>query len=701
MGITRLRTPARAVLAVLTVAALAIPILLASPSQAQAFEPSVTPVPHEDLADGQQITVNGSGFEPDQPVSVSQCADVPHDGNPPCDMGDAVEVLADSTGNFSISFTVHNPMTSNVTGLATDCVVVQCYLAGSQNGVTAAHALFFHVGRGNLSGTVRDSNSQPLPGAGVTACLEPDTPSTGCSGFFAPSDDAGNYTIDLPVGTYNVGASLGGVRGPDVQAVVTEDQTTSLDLTVEFGTLSGTVRDSFGDPLPNIAVPICLAPTIPAPGLPGPGSSCTGFTFTNAAGVFTRNLAPGAYNIAAFHGPSGFMTRADATVTVVAGQTTTQNLTLPLGKVSGSVLDAAGQPIPGTVGFGACPAPGTDPSCPGVQFAIADAAGKYTLRLRSGTYNVVGFTNNGGVILSAATSITVETGEVITCNVQMPSTPVCRTSDDDGVPDEVEDNNPNGPDGNNDGFDDSRQANVTSLPNAVDSEYVTIGSPEGSTLADVTAIDPESLPPPPAGTELPAGVFSFEVRGLEAGEAATVDVFLPDGTESDSYLKFQNDVWLEFAGATITGNHVSLVLVDGGAGDGDGVANGVIVDPGAPAVSPFAFSGFFSPVDNLPTLNWVKAGQAVPVKFSLGGDQGLDIFAVGSPRSERIDCESSAPIDGVEETMTAGGSGLSYDATTDTYTYVWKTSKNWAPGTCRQLVLELSDGLHSANFKFK
>lgn len=28
--------------------------------------------------------------------------------------------------------------------------------------------------------------------------------------------------------------------------------------------------------------------------------------------------------------------------------------------------------------------------------------------------------------------------------------------------------------------------------------------------------------------------------------------------------------------------------------------------------------------------------------------------------------------------MSAGGSGLTYDAATDTYTYAWKTSKGWA-----------------------
>ena len=55
--------------------------------------------------------------------------------------------------------------------------------------------------------------------------------------------------------------------------------------------------------------------------------------------------------------------------------------------------------------------------------------------------------------------------------------------------------------------------------------------------------------------------------------------------------------------------------------------------------------------------------------------------------------------DAVEETTTAGSSGLSYDAASDTYTYLWKTSKAWA-GTCRQFNVRLDDGTeHKANFK--
>ncbi len=115
----------------------------------------------------------------------------------------------------------------------------------------------------------------------------------------------------------------------------------------------------------------------------------------------------------------------------------------------------------------------------------------------------------------------------------------------------------------------------------------------------------------------------------------------------------------------------------------------------------YNFAGFFQPVDNLPVFNVVQAGRAIPVKFSLSGFKGLGIFAAGSPSSGPIACNSSDPASDLTETVTAGGSSLSYEPTTDRYIYVWKTDASWA-GTCRQLVVELNDGsIHRANFRFK
>lgn len=114
----------------------------------------------------------------------------------------------------------------------------------------------------------------------------------------------------------------------------------------------------------------------------------------------------------------------------------------------------------------------------------------------------------------------------------------------------------------------------------------------------------------------------------------------------------------------------------------------------------YAISGFLPPVDNPPTVNTLNAGRAVPVKFSLTGDQGLDIFQSGYPSSSSYTCSSSAPTDAIEQTVTAGGSSLSYDPAADQYTYVWKTDKTWA-GTCRVLVVKLKDNTtHTANFQF-
>jgi predicted extracellular nuclease len=113
----------------------------------------------------------------------------------------------------------------------------------------------------------------------------------------------------------------------------------------------------------------------------------------------------------------------------------------------------------------------------------------------------------------------------------------------------------------------------------------------------------------------------------------------------------------------------------------------------------YEFTGFFHPIDNSPTVNSVKAGQAVPIKFSLGGDQGLDIFFDGYPKFEFGSCESSS-TDPVEETLPTSNSGLTYDPATDQYTYVWKTEKGWS-NKCGTLTIVLDDGsIHKILFKF-
>jgi Regulator of Chromosome Condensation (RCC1) repeat protein len=115
----------------------------------------------------------------------------------------------------------------------------------------------------------------------------------------------------------------------------------------------------------------------------------------------------------------------------------------------------------------------------------------------------------------------------------------------------------------------------------------------------------------------------------------------------------------------------------------------------------YPFGGFVGPVDPAPVLNVAKPGSAIPVRFSLGGNRGLAIFASGYPVSQTIGCSASSTTDPIEQTVTAGGSSLSYNATTDEYTYIWKTDKAWV-GTCRILTLRFIDGAeYTALFQFK
>ncbi len=113
------------------------------------------------------------------------------------------------------------------------------------------------------------------------------------------------------------------------------------------------------------------------------------------------------------------------------------------------------------------------------------------------------------------------------------------------------------------------------------------------------------------------------------------------------------------------------------------------------------WSGFLSPVNNPPTLNVAKAGSAIPVKFALGGNRGLNFLIPNSPGSQTVACDTGAPLDTVEQTVTAGTSSLQYDSTSNQYTYIWKTDSSWG-GTCRELTLKFTNGdVRKAEFKFK
>ena len=112
------------------------------------------------------------------------------------------------------------------------------------------------------------------------------------------------------------------------------------------------------------------------------------------------------------------------------------------------------------------------------------------------------------------------------------------------------------------------------------------------------------------------------------------------------------------------------------------------------------FSGFANPIKDAPAFNTITAGREVMIRFGLGGDRGLGIFAASSPSSVAVSCATGTPT-GSPTPLSSTDFELRYQAGPDRYTLRWDTSRAWA-GTCRQLTLALMDGsTHVALFNFR
>jgi hypothetical protein len=93
-------------------------------------------------------------------------------------------------------------------------------------------------------------------------------------------------------------------------------------------------------------------------------------------------------------------------------------------------------------------------------------------------------------------------------------------------------------------------------------------------------VDPGEIPESAGPYEFPYGLMSLNVRLGEKGGKARVEIFLPENPDSQS-LWFKYDPvngWYQYP-VIIEGGRYVLEIYDGGYGDADGIANGVIVDP--------------------------------------------------------------------------------------------------------------------------
>jgi len=189
-----------------------------------------------------------------------------------------------------------------------------------------------------------------------------------------------------------------------------------------------------------------------------------------------------------------------------------------------------------------------------------------------------------------------------------PNTPVLLVSaignasgDNDGISDTIEAAGPNNGDANFDGISDALQDQVTSFLNKND-RYVILETDPGLHLTKVRTIDnpsPFDTPEVVGGTlAFEQGFYSFNIENVAVGGSATLIMTLPEGRTQTNYFKYGlepddnpaqvSQHWYLFdydgqTGAEIQGNRIILHFVDGGRGDSDRQANGVITDPGGPA----------------------------------------------------------------------------------------------------------------------
>ena len=139
------------------------------------------------------------------------------------------------------------------------------------------------------------------------------------------------------------------------------------------------------------------------------------------------------------------------------------------------------------------------------------------------------------------------------------------------------------------------------------------------------------------------------------------------------------------------GSHDFTVVARDGEGNETTVTHSYTVTEPSPPSTPdpgLDFQGFFGPIHD---GSVVHAGDAIPIVFSLGGDQGLDVLAADSPSSVQTDCGHPGAPTGGDPASSQSDRGLIFHSWSGHYVFMWQTRKAWA-GTCRTFVLGLRDG---------
>jgi len=142
---------------------------------------------------------------------------------------------------------------------------------------------------------------------------------------------------------------------------------------------------------------------------------------------------------------------------------------------------------------------------------------------------------------------------------------------------------------NLDGISDNYQPQIIKCVQASDGS-VSIGIEKASSSAEeiesLEVIDPDTISDTfNRPSDLIFGLFAYRLRVRNPGDIATIRVYFSgDIFESDVFYKYDTiNGWYDYSEHTTfndDGQSITLEVKDGGFGDSDGLANGIIVDPG-------------------------------------------------------------------------------------------------------------------------
>jgi hypothetical protein len=270
-----------------------------------------------------------------------------------------------------------------------------------------------------ITGTVRDSNGNPIAGATVRV----EETDAAVPGIYETTTDAnGSYSVTLYPGSYTGRYTIDvfGTGARPFSMTINRIPPGVTQLTQNFvlnrmGLLAGRVTDTHAAPLAGALV--LVGTGIPTVGQPSTFSS---WTHTDATGRYSVIVdPPSAYNAVAVH--EGFEDSDPAGVTIALDTTTTHDFELVVaqpGTIAGVVTNADTQdPIAGAIVEAAL-----DPSSDSV-IASTDADGGYTLaRVPSGRRRVSARVRGRGFAMDIQT-VRVIANQTVTANFALKPKP--------------------------------------------------------------------------------------------------------------------------------------------------------------------------------------------------------------------------------------------------------------------------------------